>query len=100
MVLEPVCYPHCHTTDVVKNGNSAEGKQRYRCRNTDSRASFILDYTYRGHVPEVKQLFPLRTLATVPKPMQGLPMLSLILSIGSNICAKSSSFDSSSQVTT
>ncbi|MEM9767564.1 MAG: IS1-like element transposase [Cyanobacteria bacterium P01_D01_bin.71] len=41
---------------MVKNGNSAEGKQRYRCRNTDcARASFILDYTYRGHVPAVKQ---------------------------------------------
>lgn len=56
MVLEPVCCPHCHTTNVVKNGKSGEGKQRYRCRNVDcSRASFIRDYTYRGHVPEVKQ---------------------------------------------
>ena len=35
MVLEPVCCPHCHTTDVVKDGKSGEGKQRYRCRNAD-----------------------------------------------------------------
>lgn len=56
MVLEPVCCPHCHTTDVVKNGKSGEGKQRYRCRHADcARSSFILDYTYRGHVPAVKQ---------------------------------------------
>ncbi|MGF1460213.1 MAG: IS1 family transposase [Leptolyngbyaceae cyanobacterium] len=55
MVLEPVCCPHCQTTEVVKNGQSAEGKQRYRCRNVAcARASFILNYTYRGHVPEVK----------------------------------------------
>ena len=56
MVLEPVCCPHCHTTDVVKNGQSAEGKQRYRCRNAECpRASFIRNYSYRGYLPEVKQ---------------------------------------------
>lgn len=56
MVLEPICCPHCHTTDGVKNGNRGEGKQRYRCRHANcSRASFILDDTYRGHVLEVKE---------------------------------------------
>ena len=56
MVLEPVCCPTCHSPDVIKNGKSNEGKQRYRCRNSDcARASFILDYTYRGYLPEVKQ---------------------------------------------
>jgi transposase-like protein len=41
---------------VVKNGQSAEGKQRYRCRNVECpRASFILNYSYRGYLPEVKQ---------------------------------------------
>ncbi len=41
---------------MVKNGKSDEGKQRYRCRNTEcSRPSFIRDYTYRGYLPEVKQ---------------------------------------------
>ncbi|WP_239112192.1 IS1 family transposase [Halomicronema sp. CCY15110] len=55
MVLEPVGCPHCHTTNVVKNGKSGEGQQRYRCRHANcTRASFILDYTYRGHVLEVK----------------------------------------------
>lgn len=56
MVLEPICCPGCHTTDVVKHGKSAEGKQRYRCRNAEcTRASFILNYSYRGYLPEVKQ---------------------------------------------
>jgi transposase-like protein len=41
---------------VVKNGKSAEGKQRYRCRNVECpRASFILNYSDRGYLPEVKQ---------------------------------------------
>ncbi|BAU13959.1 iso-IS1 ORF1 (plasmid) [Leptolyngbya sp. NIES-3755] len=56
MVLEPVCCPSCNSTNVVKNGKSDEGKQRYRCRNTDcSRRSFIREYSYRGYLPEVKQ---------------------------------------------
>jgi transposase-like protein len=56
MVLEPVCCPSCNSTNVVKNGKSNEGKQRYRCRNSDcSRCSFIQEYSYRGYLPEVKQ---------------------------------------------
>ncbi|MEM6434375.1 MAG: IS1 family transposase [Cyanobacteria bacterium P01_D01_bin.115] len=48
--IKPVCCPHCHTTDVVKNGQSAEGKQRYRCRNAECpRASLIRHYSYRGY---------------------------------------------------
>jgi transposase-like protein len=56
MVLEPVRCPTCNGTHIVKHGKSAEGKQRYRCRNTDcSRHNFVLDYTYRAYLPEVKQ---------------------------------------------
>lgn len=41
---------------MLKNGKSGEGKQRYRCRNGHGAgASFILDYTYRGYLPEVKE---------------------------------------------
>ena len=55
MVLEPVCCPVCQSDNVIKNGKSKEGKQRYRCRNQDcSRTSFILDYSYRGYLSEVK----------------------------------------------
>ncbi|MEM6424432.1 MAG: IS1-like element transposase [Cyanobacteria bacterium P01_D01_bin.128] len=40
---------------VVKHGKIAKGKQPYRCRNDAySRASFILNYSYRGYLPEVK----------------------------------------------
>ncbi|MGD1858552.1 MAG: hypothetical protein ACFB0E_01105 [Leptolyngbyaceae cyanobacterium] len=49
MVLESLCCPHYRMTDVVKTSKSAEGKQRYRCRNINcARAFFILDYPYRG----------------------------------------------------
>jgi transposase-like protein len=56
MVLEPIHCPSCNSIEVVKNGKSAAGKQRYRCRNPQcQRCSFILDFTYRGYLPEVKQ---------------------------------------------
>ncbi|MBW4528995.1 MAG: hypothetical protein KME18_28215 [Phormidium tanganyikae FI6-MK23] len=56
MVLEPVCCLSCNSTNVVKNGKSDEGKQRYRCRNNGcTRRSFIRECSYRGYLPEVKQ---------------------------------------------
>ena len=56
MVLEPICCPDCRSSDVVKHGRSAAGKQRYCCRNCAcSRQSFILNFSYRGRLAEVKQ---------------------------------------------
>ena len=31
----PVECTHCHSTEVVKHGKSALGKQRYRCQNEE-----------------------------------------------------------------
>jgi transposase-like protein len=51
-----VTCPGCHSTDVVRNGKSPQGKQRYLCRNQECpRCSFILDYTNQGYQPEVKR---------------------------------------------
>lgn len=51
--------PHCHSTDVVKNGFSAEGKQRYLCQEKKcSHRSFILNYSYNGCRKEVKKIIP------------------------------------------
>lgn len=59
MVLEPVLCPDCGSDDIVKHGQSDEGKQRYRCRNSDCRrCTFIRSYSYRGYLPEVKQQIP------------------------------------------
>jgi transposase-like protein len=59
MVLEPVLCPDCGTDDIVKHGQSGEGKQRYRCRNSECRrCTFIRSYSYRGYLSEVKQQIP------------------------------------------
>ena len=51
-----VTCPGCHSTDVVRNGKSRQGKQRYRCRNSECpRCTFIRDYDHNGYKPEVKQ---------------------------------------------
>lgn len=56
MVLEPVLCPTCQSSDVVRHGPSAESKSRYKCRNSEcQRCTFILNYTYRGCLAEVKQ---------------------------------------------
>ena len=56
MVLIPVHCPHCDSDQVVKRGKSTEGKQRYLCQNQAcSHQTFILECSYRGRVPEVKQ---------------------------------------------
>jgi transposase-like protein len=40
---------------VVKRGKTLEGKQRYLCVNTTcQKKTFILDYSYKGALPEVK----------------------------------------------
>jgi len=56
MVLEPVHCPIYNRTDIVKRGKTAEGKQRYKCRNFEcTRHSFVLEYSYRGYLPQVTQ---------------------------------------------
>jgi insertion element IS1 protein InsB len=56
MVLEPILCPTCSEDDVVKHGQSGEGKQRYRCRNEKClRSTFIRHYTYQGYLPQVQQ---------------------------------------------
>jgi transposase-like protein len=55
-VYMAVTCPGCHSTDVVRNGKSPQGKQRDLCRNQECpRCTFILDYTNQGYQPEVKQ---------------------------------------------
>jgi insertion element IS1 protein InsB len=56
MVLIPVQCPQCHSDQVIKGGMTKAGKQRYRCQNLNCpRYSFVLDPTYLGHLPEVKE---------------------------------------------
>ena len=56
MASEVIFCPACQSENVVKHGQSKEGKQRYQCRNLECwRKTFIREYSYRGYLPEVKQ---------------------------------------------
>ena len=49
--------PYCHGTDIVRHGTTSEGKQRSRCREglLGRGRTFLLEYTYAGQSPGVKQ---------------------------------------------
>ena len=49
--------PYCQGSDIVRHGTTPEGKQRYRCRECllGRGRTFLLEYTYAGQSPEVKQ---------------------------------------------
>ena len=56
MILQILHCPHCHGTDIVRHGTTRQGKQRYRCREQPCAGrTFLLDYSYQGQSPEVKQ---------------------------------------------
>ena len=57
MALVSVVCPHCQQDKaVVKNGKSAEGKQRFVCRSQSCQGrSFILNLSYPGRRASVKQ---------------------------------------------
>ena len=52
--------PHCESEDVVKNGHSENGTQRYRCQTC--RKSVQWEYSYRAWLPEVKEQIVEQTL--------------------------------------
>jgi transposase-like protein len=56
MILQVLHCPRCHGTDVVRHGQTRQGKQRYRCREQRCAGrTFLLEYAYAGQSPEVKQ---------------------------------------------
>src|SRR5258708_8879588 len=56
MITQVLHCPYCHGTDIVRHGTTPEGKQRYRSRAWPERGrAFLLEYTYAGQSPEVKQ---------------------------------------------
>jgi len=56
MLFNAIVCPSCQSIDIVKHGVSGEGKDRYKCRNVEcERCTFILNYTYQDHLPEVKE---------------------------------------------
>ena len=56
MTFISVRCPYCHSDQVVKRGKTRRGTQRYLCQNAACPPqSFLLEYSYRGRLPEVKQ---------------------------------------------
>ena len=56
MITQVLHCPYCQGIDLVKNGKTPQGKQRYQCREEPcSGRTFILDYTYPGQSKEVKK---------------------------------------------
>ena len=48
--------PTCQSTDMMQQGITAPGKQRYRCTNLScSSHTFLVEYSPQGRVPAVKQ---------------------------------------------
>jgi transposase-like protein len=57
MITQVLHCPYCQRIDIVRHGQSPEGKQRYRCRQCreGNGRTFLLEYTYAGQSLEVKQ---------------------------------------------
>jgi transposase-like protein len=57
MIIQVLHCPYCQGSDIVKHGLSPEGKQRSRCRTCREGCgrTFLLEYTYAGQSPAVKQ---------------------------------------------
>jgi transposase-like protein len=56
MIIQVLYCPHCQGTDDVRHGKIRQGKQRYRCQEKRCAGhTFLLDYPYLGHAPEVKR---------------------------------------------
>jgi len=56
MIVQVLQCPYCQGVDIVNNGKTPQGKQRFLCRESlcDGR-TFILDYSYPGQSLHVKQ---------------------------------------------
>jgi transposase-like protein len=57
MIIQILHCPYCQGIDIVRHGKSPESKQRYRCREClEGRGhTFLLDYSYAGQSPAVKE---------------------------------------------
>ena len=56
MVLEPIRCPTCQGANVTKHGQTADRKQRFRCKELSCpRATFIRNYSELGRLPDTKQ---------------------------------------------
>jgi transposase-like protein len=94
MITQVLHCPYCQGIDIVRHGTTPEDKQRYRCRDCQlgRGRTFLLNYTYAGQAPGVKQQMvdmamnasaPSRLKRWIAEPLywQQSKKLALILSI-------------------
>src|SRR4029434_5736553 len=56
MILQVLHCPHCPGTDIVRHGQTRQGKQRYQCQEKRCAGrTFLLEYSYPGQSPAVKE---------------------------------------------
>ena len=56
VVLVAIRCPECNSDDIIRRGYTKNRTQRYLCQNVlCARQTFILEYTDKGKLPEVKQ---------------------------------------------
>src|SRR2546426_11494246 len=56
MILQVLHCPNCQGTDIVRHGQTRQGKQRYRCREQRCAGrTFLLDSACPGQSPAVKR---------------------------------------------
>jgi transposase-like protein len=56
MIRQVLHCPYCQGSDIVKNGKTPQGKQRFMCREELCQGrTFLLNYAYAGQSRQVKQ---------------------------------------------
>jgi transposase len=55
MAMINVNCPKCDHSEVVRNGRSSVGEQRYYCKSADCRKTFQLTHHYEACKPGVKE---------------------------------------------
>lgn len=55
MVLVPIECLHCGSLDVIRHGQTSNGKQRFVCRNKGCGKTFIQTYSDQGRLPQIKR---------------------------------------------
>ena len=70
--IEVKC-PKCGKIEVIKYGKSPEGKQRYKCKNTNCKCTtFLLEYSYNGSQPNISLYNLSKATSNAPIPLNKL----------------------------
>jgi transposase-like protein len=84
MIIQVLHCPPCQGPDIVRHGQTRQGKQRYRCREQRCAGrTFLLDSAYPGPSPEVK-----RQLVDMALNARGMRATARVLHVSPNTVIK------------